>query len=172
MTTAAQEFICIHVEPEKLKLLRSPTTRELAYAAREREARIADHVTAAKGCHDRCERLGHQLDLGIESDLYIELDADLASTLRELVASVRIKYRLVVRQLDEAHKLADECDEAASLHEAAVVLKDRDEQKAEAERVERCGKDIEEIERYNAVLYRQLHHQHLDAIAVFDSLRR
>lgn len=172
MTTAAQEFVYIHVDSERIKLLRAPTPRELAYAAREREDRIADHVSAAKSCLDKCERLGHQLDLGIESDLYIELDADFASTLRELVASVRIKYRLVGRQLEEAHKLADECDEAASLHEAAAALNDLEEQKEQAARVDNCGKRLEENERYNTVLCRQLHRQHLDAVAVFDCLRR
>lgn len=172
MNTAAQEFVYVHVEPEKLKLLKSPTPRELAYIARERESKIADNVTGSTACHERCERLVHQLGLGIESDLYIELDDDLASALRELVASVRIKYRLVSRQLEEARKLADECDEAAALHEAAIALNDRDEQKTQAERVERCGQNLEEIERYNTVLYRQLHRQHLDAIAVFDCLRR
>lgn len=172
MTTAAQEFIYVQYERETAARTAPPPLHDLVSEARDHETEIAERVSASKACHDKCELLVRQLDQGIASDLYVELDTDLASALRQLAASVRIKYKLVARQLEEAHKLADECDEASALHDAAEQLKDRDEQEEQAGRVLARVEQLRTIDRYNLVLYRMLYEQHRKALELFDSLRR
>jgi hypothetical protein len=170
MTTVAQEFLYVHLEP--VSNIKKAWPRDLVHEARSQQSEIAERVAAAKACHEKCEQLVRQLDRGIESDLYVEINDDLASALRQVASGVRIKYGLVLRQLEQAHQLADECDEAATLHDAAEALSDSDEQKEQAERVKDRLERLRKIQRYNDVLYRMIHGQRRNALELFDSLRR
>jgi hypothetical protein len=140
--------------------------------AREVERDLADRIGASTSCHEQCERREKQVRLAIESDLFEEFDVDSIDRVRELAASVRVKHRLLAKQLADAHRTADQCDEMLTLYQAAERLHDEERlQRAEA-KLQQLVDEIHALQAESNAVCDLLYQEAQEQLTIFERMKR
>jgi hypothetical protein len=140
--------------------------------ARDIERVMDDRITAAKLQLDKCEHRVDQVEMALNSGMFDEFPMEPVYRLRELRASVRVKHQMLSRLLEQAHRLADECDEKVTLHEAAERLGEPERQRQAQGKLKELLTKLKSIYEETKAVYEQLSQQSSDQLTIFTRLRR
>jgi hypothetical protein len=140
--------------------------------ARELERDLHDQFAAASVCHDKCEQRVQQLQKGLDSHLIEHWDEEQVYRLREFAASVRVKHGLLIKQIGQVQRLADECDEMMTVAQTASRLKDDATYQKAKDRMAECLEQVKDVHERSVVVCDLLQDLEQNQLSLFERMRR